>query len=455
MLATAAATYLPLAERLSPLDGYPRSITDGVDWDLTAPSKWTSGFFAGVLWQLYAHYGDEALRAQAERWTEGLEGQTSAPTHDVGLMINNSFGRGYRTAGIESYRAVTLEAAEHLATRFNPTVGAIRSWGPAGRFEYPVIIDGMMNVEILFWAARNGGDASLADVARTHVMTTARDHVRSDGTTFHVVDYDPRTGDVIWRGTVQGLTDASTWARGQAWGIYGFGMAYRETGETLFLDTACRVADAFLVRLPEDGIPCWDFDAASLPGEPKDASAAAIAASGLWSLASLVQDEETSDRYRAASVALVERLSSDDYSAVAAGLPALLLHSTGNRPRNQEVDVPLIYAEYDFVEALIAQSSVSESAVWSSGVRNYPNPFNSATRIWYELALPARVTLGVYDISGRLVRLLVDSGPQDEGVNTIPWDGRDDAGHDVSSGVYLCRLEAAGKILTGKAVLLR
>ncbi len=455
VLERAAATYLPLSERLSPDNGYPRSIIDGVDWRLTAPRTWTSGFLAGILWQLYGRFEDEALLEQARRWTEDLAAQTSVPSHDVGLIIGTSFGRGYRAAGTEWYRTVALEAAEQLADRFDPRVGAIRSWGAVRPFTYPVIIDNLITLEILFWAARNGGDASLADVARTHAMTTMRDHVRADGTTFHLVDYDPETGDVLWRGTVQGLADTSTWSRGQAWGLYGFALAHRETGEPLLLETARRVADAFLARLPEDGIPCWDFDAASIPGEPKDAAAAAIAASGLWDLASLIEDEKASDRYRAASVALVERLSSSDYSAEAAGLPALLLHSTGNRPMGDEVDVPLIYAEYYFVEALIRQASAGESGIRTAGVRSYPNPFHAETRIAYELPRQARVTLRIYDVSGRRVRELLDSRSQDQGPQAVPWDGRDEAGRAVASGVYLCRLMGSGKDLTGKMVLLR
>jgi unsaturated chondroitin disaccharide hydrolase len=459
ILETAHDIYLPLAQNLSPLDGYPRSIVEGSEWDQRQPYEWTSGFFAGILWQLYGIFPDEDLLEQGQRWTEGLEGQTNAPTHDVGFMINNSFGRGYRAAGIEEYRAVTLEAAEHLATRFDPDVGAIRAWGAMGRYSYPVIIDGMMNLEILFWAARNGGEAYLADVARTHAMTTIRDFLRSDGTTFHLVDYDPDTGDVLRRGTVQGYSDTSTWARGQAWALYGFTIAYKETSEPLFLETACRTADAFLERLPEDLIPCWDFDAAEIPGEPKDSSAAAIAASGLWDLASLVEDPADMQRYSEASLALVARLSSDEYSAYDLGLPALLLHATGNRPANREVDVPLIYADYYYIEALIKQltpcSAPDDTSFRTSDVRSYPNPFRAGTRLTYSLPAAAAVTIRIYDASGRLVRSLLEDGRQADGVNIVSWDGRDNAGRVLPSGVYLCRIDVCGETLTCKTALLR
>ncbi|MFB0515942.1 MAG: glucuronyl hydrolase [Candidatus Neomarinimicrobiota bacterium] len=356
LLGTASAIYLPLSQTLSPEQGYPRSIVNGLDWHLTPPEQWTSGFFPGILWQLYQYTGNPSFSVQARRWTEGLETQQTAPTHDVGFMINNSFGHGYRVGGIERYKTVVLDAAQHLASRFNARVGAIRSWD-GGSFTYPVIIDNMMNLELLFWAARNSADSSLAELAQTHALTTIRDHVRANGSTFHVVDYQPETGEVIWRGTHQGWADSSTWARGQAWGLYGFTVAYRETREPVFLETACRLADRFLERLPEDGIPYWDFDAPHEPEEPKDASAAAIAASGLWTLATLVDQAVLKRHYRAASKRLVESLSSSWYSAVASGLPALLLHSTGDRPHNIEVNVPMIYADYYFIEALMKQAS--------------------------------------------------------------------------------------------------
>lgn len=356
LLETASSIYLQLSQKLSPEQGYPRSIVNGFEWQTTEPEGWTSGFFPGILWQLYQYTGDHSFLVQAQRWTEGLEDQKTAPTHDVGFMINNSFGHGYRIGGIERYKTVVLDAAKHLVSRFNARVGAIRSWD-WGEFKYPVIIDNMMNLELLFWAARNGGDSSLAEIAKIHAMTTIRDHVREDGSTFHVVDYLPENGEIIWRGTFQGLADSSTWARGQVWGLYGFTVAYRETREPAFLETARRLADWFLERLPEDGIPYWDFDVPQQPEVPKDASAAAIAASGLWELASLVDQAALRNRYRAASKSIVKSLSSSQYLAISSGLPALLLHSTGNKPHNSEVNMPIIYADYYFIEVLIKQAS--------------------------------------------------------------------------------------------------
>jgi len=358
ILNTACEIYLPLAQKLSPEDGYPRSIIDGKTWKLVPASDWTSGFFPGILWQLYHFSQDSALFIQAKRWTNDLKDQTTAPTHDVGFMINNSFGKGYRIKSLADFKTTTVEAAYHLATRFNPRIGALRSWD-WGEFKFPVIIDNMMNLELLYWAANMNGDSTLTLIANTHAKTTIRDHIRDDGSTFHVVDYNPETGKVFWKGTHQGLADSSTWARGQAWGIYGFTVAFRETNEPLFLDTACRLANWFIQHLPEDGIPYWDFDAPDKAEEPKDASAAAIAASGLWELSMLIDEEALSERYRETSKKMTKTLLSEKYSAKQAGIPALLLHSTGSRPENNEVDVPLIYAEYYFIEALIRQLSKS------------------------------------------------------------------------------------------------
>lgn len=360
LLNTAGSIYLDLSQQT--VDGYPRSIDNGTTWETTEPRSWTSGFFPGILWQLYKYTENDSFLQQAQRWTNGLEEQKTAPTHDVGFIINNSFGHGYRNAGIENYKETTLQAAEHLASRFNPRVGAIKSWDwGKWEFGYPVIIDNMMNLELLFWAAKNGGDPELANIAKTHAMTTIRDLVRADGSTFHVAEYDGQTGELIGQSTHQGSRDDSTWARGQAWGIYGFTVAYRETKEEIFLETARRLADRFLERLPEDGVPYWDFDVPQEPGEPKDASAAAIAASGLWELSSLVDETTSMIKYRQASRNLVNNLSSDRYIAFTSGLPAVLQHSTGNKPDNSEIDVPIIYADYYFIEALIRQSSSENS----------------------------------------------------------------------------------------------
>jgi len=487
LLDRAADIFLPLALRLdNPQTGYPRSITYGSDWRLDAPSNWTSGFFPGILWQLYERTGAPELLSEAVRWTEGLSDETTLPTHDVGFIIYSSFGQGYRLTGDPAYRDVLLEAAEHLATRYDPNVGAIRSWGPMRHFEYPVAIDGMMNLQLLFWAAENGGDPALKDIAIEHARTTRSDHVRPDGSTWHVVEYDDIYGEVLEKGTLQGYADTSMWARGQAWAIYGFTVVTRETGDAGFRWTAEKVADAFLDRLPPDGVPLWDFDAP--PDHPKDASAAAVAASGLWDLSMLASTPEKARRYRAASYALVERLSGGDYSAEGVGLPALLLHSTGNMPAQREVDAPIIYAEYYFIEALSRQrpgqatpcrpalggrpavedrlhpkrpsaagdrgrqESRADDGLW---LRTASNPFTCFSVLRYHVPSPSTVTLTVFDPSGRRVRRLVGRAPVGAGERSVVWDGKDDNGRSAAAGVYLLRLEAGEDSAARKLVLLR
>jgi hypothetical protein len=243
---------------------------------------------------MYEGTGDTHWREWAEAWTAGLaDEKNDTSTHDVGFKIFSSFGHGYRLTGNAAYREVILQAARTLATRFNPTVGCIRSWD---RNRFPVIIDNMMNLELLFWASKNGGDSAWYDMAVSHALQTMKNHVREDGSTYHLVDYDPDTGAIINKFTVQGYDKESTWARGQAWGMYGFTMAYRETGDVRFLNTAQLIADYFIDNLPEDRVPYWDFEAPNIPHEEKDSSAAAIAASGLLELSTLVMDEDTQAR---------------------------------------------------------------------------------------------------------------------------------------------------------------
>ena len=456
ILERAVAVYESTALRFAPEIGYPRSIPLGTDWMLAVPHSWTSGFFGGVLWQLYDYSGDEVLLEQAHRWTENLSLQATVPSHDVGFIINSSFGKGHLSTGNEWYLTVMRTAAEHLASRFDPEVGAIKAWGLSRTFMFPVIIDSMMNIEILFWAARNGGDESLAETARTHAMTVARDLVRADGSTYHAADYDPELGVLVWQGTVQGLSDTSTWSRGQAWALYGFTATYRETGERFFLDTACSLADAFISRLPEDGVPYWDFDAPGGPFDSKDASAAAIAASGLLELSSLVDDVDLSEGYATASEDLLLRLCSEEYAAASSGLPALLLHSTGNRPLYIDVDVPTIYADYYFVEALIRYLHMQKSngVLRPSVVSCSPNPFAQETEIRYELPRESTVSVRIYDVSGRQVAEPLSSQRQGPGPCRVLW--RVDASScGVATGVYFCRVVADGFDATGKLVVVR
>ncbi len=267
---------------------YPFFTDSAGAWTTTGPGAWSSGFLAGSLWLQYRHTGRTQWIRRAEAAQAGLESQKKrTSTSDLGFMLLDSFGQGYRLTGDGRYRRILLRAADSLVRRYDPTVGCIRSWGTASGFR--VIVDTMMNLELLFWAADHGGGGALYDMAVNHALRTRENSVRPDGSTYQVVDYDPATGNVLERGTHAGYDAESTWSRGQAWAIYGFAIAFRETGDRRFLGTARRTADFYLAHLPADGAPYWDFGAPGIPFEPKDSSAAAVAASGLLLLARLAR----------------------------------------------------------------------------------------------------------------------------------------------------------------------
>ncbi|ANH80967.1 glycosyl hydrolase family 88 [Niabella ginsenosidivorans] len=334
---------------------------------------WTSGFFPGNLWYLYEYSRNAAIEKEAVRWTEKLESlQTFTQHHDLGFMMYCSYGNAYRITGNETYKNVLVQAARSLSTRFNPVTGAIKSWNRFASwhgnktYSYPVIIDNMMNLELLYFASKVTGDSSFSHIATAHALTAMKNQVREDYSHYHVVCYDSLTGKVEARETAQGYADNSTWARGQAWGVYGFTMVYRETHDPRFLKTATGMADFFInnKRLPEDKIPYWDFDALQKGYAPgiksyankvntlyRDASAAAITASALLELAMYVPDRKT--QYINTAIAMLNALSSPAYRApIGANGHFLLMHSVGSIPHHTEIDVPLVYADYYFLEAL-------------------------------------------------------------------------------------------------------
>lgn len=325
---------------------------------VTIPTRdWTSGFFPGSMWYLFEATGDAKWRASAEKFTALLEPeQHNTKTHDVGFMLYCSYGNGLRLTGNESYKAVLLNGAQSLSTRFNPTVGCIKSWDHGvGKFTFPVIIDNMMNLELMFWAARNGPAERYRDLALRHADTTLAHHFRADNSSFHVVDYDPATGQVLQRITHQGTADDSAWARGQAWGLYGYTVMYRETKDPRYLAQAQKIA-AFVMnhpRLPADKVPYWDFDDVKIPNAPRDSSAAAIICSALLELRGYV-DATTAAGYTAFAEAQLRSLASPAYLAEPGTNGGfLLMHATGNHPKNSEIDVPINYGDYYFLEALV------------------------------------------------------------------------------------------------------
>lgn len=339
---------------------FPRTAKDGQM--VAVPSRdWTSGFYAGVLWQMYELTRDETWARAARKWTESLEReQFNTRTHDLGFMLYCSYGNGLRLAPSRAYEEVLMQGARSLSTRFRKTTGTIKSWDH-GNWEFPVIIDNMMNLELLFWATKVSGDSSFYNIAVTHALTTMKNHFRSDYSSYHVVDYDTVTGKVKQRVTHQGHADESAWARGQAWALYGYTMTYRETKDKRFLEQAVHIADFMLTHpnLPKDKVPYWDYNAPGIPNEERDASAAAILASALLELQQYV---DSGKRYKDAATFILGSLASPEYLATPGSNQGfLLLHSTGHKPHKSEIDVPLIYADYYFLEALIRYKQLLKS----------------------------------------------------------------------------------------------
>lgn len=312
---------------------------------------------------MYEYTGDPVWKAAARKYTANIEREKSnGGTHDMGFKILCSFGNGYRLTGDSLYRDVILESARTLITRFKPGAGIIRSWDHnGGKWQSPVIIDNMMNLELLFWAFRQTGDSVFHNIAVSHALQTMKNHFRPDFSTYRVVDYDTLSGNVLKRNTHQGYAHESVWSRGQAWAIYGYTMAYRETGRRDFLDRAVKSAEYFFGNpaLPEDLIPYWDFDAPDIPDEPRDASAGAITASALYELSMYVEEKPEIWLERANSI--IESLTKHYRAEPGTAHGFLLLHSTGSGAHGSEIDVPLAYADYYFLEALLRKRKLEKT----------------------------------------------------------------------------------------------
>jgi unsaturated chondroitin disaccharide hydrolase len=338
----------------------PRTL-DSMQLKLVPSRDWTSGFFPGELWFLYEYTGNREWKVQAENFTANIEKEkTNGSTHDMGFKIYCSFGQGSRLANNTHYKDVIIQSAKTLSTRFNPKVGVIRSWDHhKEQWDYPVIIDNMMNLELLFEATKLSGDSSFYRIAVSHAKTTMKNHFRPDYSSYHVVDYDTATGGVRKKQTAQGYSDESAWARGQAWGLYGFTMCYRETKDKQFLDQAEHIASFILnhPNLPKDLVPYWDFNAPNIPNEPRDASAAAVMASALYELSSYSKNKI---QYRKLADKIIASLSNYYRSPIGENKGFILVHSTGSKPANSEVDVPLIYADYYYLEALLRMKKLNE-----------------------------------------------------------------------------------------------
>lgn len=364
----ATQTKRTLAE-LEPIDYtmMPRNIMDSLTtWKCLKTSKeeWTSGFWSGILWYDYEYTGDQKIKKEAEKFTASLKflSETPAYDHDLGFLVFCSYGNAYRVTHNPEYKQVILKTADTLATLFNPKVGTILSWPREIKhrnWPYNTIMDNMINLEILFWASKNGGSKHLYDIAVSHADKTMKCQFRPDYTSYHVAIYDTVTGNLIKAITHQGYSDKSMWARGQAWAIYGYTVCYRETKNPVYLNFVQKITDVYLKRLPEDYVPYWDFDDPAIPNSPRDASAACVTASALLELSTFLKNTPKGREYKDAADKMLVSLSSPAYQS-GSKKPSFLLHSTGHWPNHSEVDASIIYADYYYIEALLRYKKLNE-----------------------------------------------------------------------------------------------
>jgi rhamnogalacturonyl hydrolase YesR len=338
----------------------PRSMTIKSNLIKKVPSRdWTSGFFAGNLWQLYRLTGNPDYKKQAQKWTPFSKKESvNRGSHDVGFKVFCAFGEGLKVEKNADYEKTIIKGAETLCTRFDEKVGAIRSWDFNKEiWDYPVIIDNMMNLELLFEASKLSGNKKYHDIAVKHANTTLKNQFRKDNSCYHVIDYDPNTGAVRKKTTLQGYNDDSVWARGQGWAVYGFTMSYRYTKDKAYLDQAEATAKFFMTNknLPEDGIPYWDFKDPAIPNAARDVSAVTIMASALYELYGYTKNKS----YTAFADKIIRTLHSEKYILnKEINSPFILDHSTGNWPKHDEIDEPIVYADYYFLEALLRKKDL-------------------------------------------------------------------------------------------------
>lgn len=338
---------------------FPQSTNpDGTPRDMKS-SWWCSGFFGGSLWYIYEFNKAPQWKEAAHKWTMAVEQeQYNKGTHDLGFMIYCPFGNGYRLTKNEAYKPIMLTGAQSLATRFDPKVGLIKSWNSfKGGYNYPVIIDNMMNLEFLFWAAKESGNKDLYNLCITHADNTMKHHYRPDHSAYHVICYGPN-GEVLAKKNHQGAFDESSWSRGQSWGMYGYTVMYRETKDQKYLDHARNIADYLLSHpnMPADKVPYWDYNK---PGEERDASAGAILASGLLELSTY--GGKNAKNYYNTAVTILESLSKPPYKAeLGKNNHFILQHSVGHKLGNSEIDVPLVYADYYYLEGLLRYQALNK-----------------------------------------------------------------------------------------------
>lgn len=341
------------ARKVKPKQVSPRTVENG-QFKMVGSRDWTSGFFPAQLWFYYEYTKDKKWLDLAKKYTEDVKvEQFNKGTHDLGFMIYCPFGNGYKLTKDPAYKDVIVQAAKSLSTRFNAKAGVIKSWDHnTDKWKFPVIIDNMMNLELLFEATKFTGDSSFYKIAISHADKTIKNHYRPDFSSYHVIDYDTVSGNVRNKLTAQGYANESSWARGQAWGLYGYTLCYRYTKNKTYLAQADAIANYILSSkiTPADAIPYWDYNDPQIPNVSRDASAAAITASALYELAKFSKE---SKKYKAAADKILSSLSTKYTSAPGANYGFLLEHSTGHRPAKSEIDVPINYADYYYIEALL------------------------------------------------------------------------------------------------------
>ena len=365
--ADAVERYVALADSMLVADPgrLPHSLKEDGSMTSVKPSGWTSGFFPGTLWYMYEYLNDERLKSRADAFTAFLEGQQhNTGTHDIGFMMYCSYGNSQRLFPEDAKKQILINSADALCSRYSPVTGCIKSWDHKGDmgWHFPVIIDNMMNLELLLWAWKQTGDSKYLDVATSHARTTARNHFREDYSSFHVVNYDPLTGAVLSQGTFQGLSDDSSWSRGQGWGLYGYTVMYRFTQDKFYLEQAQNIARYIMSYqpAPKDKVFLWDYKAPA--DAPRDASAAALCASALLELRGLTDDTRLADDAYSFAVDILRSLSSEAYTA-ASGTNGnfVLKHSVTSFPAGKEIDKPLCYADYYYFEALLRLKNILDN----------------------------------------------------------------------------------------------
>ena len=329
-------------------------------YQLTDHTSWTEGFWSGILWLSYEYSGDPAIREAAVHSVASLkrrlEQRKHLDHHDIGFLYSLSAQAQWMIEKDASARQTALEAADMLMKRWRPSAQIIQAWGPEGDAENGgrIIIDCLMNLPLLYWAAEQTGNREYAEIARIHAEKSRRFLVRGDDSSYHTFYFNPETGNSVRGGTHQGLNDGSTWTRGQAWGIYGFALAYRHFNEPQFLETSKRLARYFIAHLPEDHVAYWDFDAPQNSGTPRDSSASAITACGLLEVARhLPFDDPDRELFLTAAEKSMNSLIDRYFTAGSQSEEGFLRHGSYSVRGGISPDDFMIWGDYFFLEALM------------------------------------------------------------------------------------------------------